>query len=425
MKLGILGKAMIPTLMITGMIGFCVMFSPLLFGINDLGERTIIQYPWGSKTIRFDNGWYFQGFGKVTEYGDYLTFDFSKGKTDAATLDTDGISVRYRDGGTGSVHGKARFALPNDFDSMMKLHKAFKSHEGMANKLILPITQEAMNLTAGLLTSEGAYAEERGRFIELSGEQIKKGRIKTRLEQETVKDQVTGQIVVKNIPVPVYDNNGQYIHVESGLMKFGIHDVVMQITDWNFEPKTMAQISDKRAATMAIITAKANAEKAKQDAITAEEQGKANVMKARYESEVVKERAIVEAERSKEVATIKAQQKVEVAAQRLLEAKQDKLTAAEYKEEQILIGEGDAERKRLVFEADGALQQKLDTYEIVMTRVSEALSHQKMVPEIVIGGSPDSGVNSGNNGADTAMNLMQMLSIRTAKDLALDMSVGK
>jgi regulator of protease activity HflC (stomatin/prohibitin superfamily) len=415
---GKLGKVMLPTVLLGGIIGFGVLFSPLIFGVNDLGERTVIQYPWGSKTIKFDNGWYFQGFGKVTEYGDYLTYDFSPGKGGEATLDTDGIAVRYRDGGTGSVHGKARYALPNDYDSMMKLHKAFKSHKGVASKLILPITEEAMNLTAGLLTSEGAYAEERGRFIELSGEQIKKGRIKTTLEENTVTDPVTGQVVVKNIPVPMYDN-GQYIHVDAGLLQFGIHDVVMQITDWNFEPKTMDQIDKKREATMSIITSKANAEKAKQDALTTQEQGKANVMKARYEANVIKERAIVEAERLKKVAEIKAEQRVAVAAQAKLEAEQNKLTAIEYKQEQILIGEGDAERKRLVFEADGALSQKLNTYEVVMTRVAEAFSQQKWTPEIVMGGS-DSGDSS-----NQAMALIDLLSVKTAKDLSLDLTVTK
>ena len=167
---------------------------------------------------------------------------------------------------------------------------------------------------------------------------------------------------------------------------------------------------------MAIITAIANAERAKQDAITSEEQGKANVMTAKYEKEVLKEQAIVDAQRAKEVAVIAAQQRVEVARQQQLEAEQKKLAALEYKQEQILRGEGDGEYKRLVMEADGALQQKLETYKSVMGYFANAIEKQKWVPEIQMGGGE-------SGGGDAAMALIEMLSIKTAKDLALDLNV--
>ena len=64
-------------------------------------------------------------------------------------------------------------------------------------------------------------------------------------------------------------------------------------------------------------------------------------MTARYEKEVLKEQAIVDAQRAKEVAVIAAQQQVEVARQQRLEAEQKKLAALEYKQEQVLRGEGD------------------------------------------------------------------------------------
>ena len=169
---------------------------------------------------------------------------------------------------------------------------------------------------------------------------------------------------------------------------------------------------------MAIITAIANAERAKQDAITSEEQGKANVMTAKYEKEVEKEKSIVDAERAKEVAVIAAEQAVEVARQAKLEAEQKKLAAAEYKQEQVLRGEGDGEYKRLVMEADGALAQKLETYERVMGRFASAIEKQKWVPEIQMGSQPGAG---GSN----AMTLIEMMGVKAAKDLSLDMSINK
>ncbi len=272
-----------------------------------------------------------------------------------------------------------------------------------------------MNLTAGLMSSEEAYAEKRSIYTQWSSQQISKGKFQTKLEKITTVDESTGKTVTKNIPVISYGEDGLPIHINSDLANYGIDVNGYQITDWDFEPKTLQQIATKREATMAIITAIANAERAKQDAITSEEQGKANVMTAKYEKEVIKEKALVDALREKQVAMIAAEKNVEVARQQRLEAEQKKLAAAEYKQEQILRGEGDGAYKRLVMEADGALAQKLATYERVMSRFAQAIEKQKWVPEVQMGGS--------SKGGDNAMTLIEMMSVKAAKDLALDLKV--
>ena len=66
-------------------------------------------------------------------------------------------------------------------------------------------------------------------------------------------------------------------------------------------------------------------------------------------------------------------------------------------------------------EADGAVAQKLDTYERVMGRFASAIEKQKWVPEIQMGASTD--------GGSTAMTLIEMMGVKAAKDLALDLQV--
>lgn len=390
-------------------------------GINDAGNRTVVQYPTGQLFVKFTPGLYLKAFGTTTVYRDVLTYDYDKTNDGiTASMSQNGIPVRYQDGGTGTVYGKARFSLPNDEITMLNLHKAFRSNAGVASKLIKTVTEEGMNLTAGLMSSEAAYTEKRSIFTQWASEQISGGKYQTELQQISTVDESTGKRVVKNIPVITYGDDGLPVHLKSDLKEYGISVNGFQITDWNFEQKTLNQISTKREATMAIITAKANAERAKQDALTAEEQGKANVMTAKYEKEVEKERAVVIAEQNKEVAVIRAEQLVDVAEQQKLEAEQKKLAAVEYKQEQILRGEGDGEYKRLVMEADGALAQKLMTYEAVMNRFAQAIEKQKWVPEIQMGMSLD---NSAVDGGSSATALIDMLSVKTAKDLALDLSL--
>ena len=112
----------------------------------------------------------------------------------------------------------------------------------------------------------------------------------------------------------------------------------------------------------------------------------------------------------------KAKQSVLVAEQGKLEAEQKRLAAMEYKQEQILRGEGDGEYKKLVMSADGALQAKLDAWIAVNNRYAEAIEKQKWVPDIQMGGGNQ---NSGNSASE----LIDMLKAQTAKELRLDMSV--
>lgn len=386
----------------------------MTIGINNAGYRTVVQWPNGHLFVKFEPGWYIAAFSSIQEYPDVLTFDYDKNDDGTTSLNQKGIPVRYQDGGLGTIYGKDRFALPTDEPTMIKAHKAFRSTIGIANKLIKPVTEEATNLTAGLLTSEGAYAEQRGQFIQWSQEQISKGKFKTRLERKLVKGD-DGKDTWKKVPVIAFDKTNQPIILSSDLREYGIILMGHQITDWDFEKKTLQQISTKRQATMAIITAKANAERAKQDAITSEQQGLANVMKARYEQEVLKEKAVVVAQREKEVATINASRQVEVAAQQKLEMEQKKFAAAEYKQQQILLGEGDSEYKRLVLEADNALAQKLDA-EISIQRLWANAFAQRKVPTTVFGsGGNGTGAPTGNDGEVKAF--MQMLTLDAAKRL--------
>jgi len=281
------------------------------------------------------------------------------------------------------------------------------------------LVKQSHNLTAGLMTSEAAYAEKRSTYIEWVQSQISNGRFITVLEKVTDIDIATGKKVTKNVP-KIKVVKGMPLHAKNPLDDYGVAISTAQITNWTFEKKTLKQISLKREATMAVITSKANALRAKQDAITAEEQGKADVKKAQYKEEVVKIKQVVIAQRKAEVAVIAAKQKVSVAKQVKLEAVEKKLAAFEIKKRDIARGQGLAEKKRLIFQADGALKQKLAAYVQVNAKYADAIADYKgdWVSRIQMGGAKGS---SGQNGAQ---DMIDLLSIKAAKDLSLDMKMG-
>lgn len=398
---------------------------------NEAGKRQLVQYGNGTLACTFEPGPYMTWFGGSTEYPDVISFDFDKSvNPDDTTLDQDGIGVRYRDGGLGTVYGIARYSLPNDCPTFTQLHKDLRSNSGLANKLIKPYTEEVANQTAGLMTSEESYAEKRGIFTDWFRTQLVNGRFKTRMDEiittepgkeyclETellTDDQKRECKTVKKTRerVPVIDDRGTDIHLSSDLKKYGITLSGFQLQAPDYEPKTLQQISDKREATMGVITANANAERAKAEAVEAEQRGLKDVTVAKYEKEQEKIRAVVAAEQAAEVAVIQAEQQVDVAEQQKLEAEQKAFAALEYEKEQEARGRGDAAYKKMVMEADGALQQKLDAYRDVNANYAQALGNHRLVPDVQMGESQAGG----------ATNLIQMLEAKTAKDLALDLNM--
>lgn len=412
----------------------------LITGVNDANQRTVVQYPTGTLSVKFDAGLYLKAFGKTTAYNNVLSFDFDRDENGAgSTLDQIGISVLYQDGGSGNQYGKVRFDLPDTEKEMIAIHKDFSTSKGLAYKLLKGYTEEVMNSTASLVTSEESYAVKRGEFNKRARYQLENGLYSTRTKEITTTEDETKQFCVdlvkselsedqikecrtvrkikKSVPEIVMDN-GQPRTETSDLKRYAISVSGFQLLKPDYEAKTMKQIADKREQTMLIITSKANAERAEQDALTAKSQGEADVVKAQYLEEVIKQKAVVVAERISEVALIDAKRKVDVAEQAKNEAEQRALEALEYKKQQISIGEGEAERDRLKIQADGALKQKLQAYKEVNSMYAQAIGKHRLVPDINIGGS-----DGESKGAGAVTDLINMMMIKNAKSISLDMSL--
>lgn len=192
----------------------------------------------------------------------------------------------------------------------------------------------------------------------------------------------------------------------------GISFDAFRITAVKYPQVVESQIEAQRKAIMEVETARANAKKAEQDAKTIEMKGKADVMQSKYEKEQEKVKAIVEAQQQKEVAELHA-------AKELAVAKLMKMAAKEEKERQILLGQGESERKKLVMNADGALAQKLEAWKEVNSYYAKAMKDYKgqWVPNVVMSGS-----QRGQN-VNAAQSLLDLFMVKTARDLSLDMAV--
>ena len=98
------------------------------------------------------------------------------------------------------------------------------------------------------------------------------------------------------------------------------------------------------------------------------------------------------------------------------------MEAAEFrKQAAIKEGEGESTKRRLILQADGALAQKLQTWLEAQQYWADAFSKYQgsIVPQIQSGGA---GTGSPGNGAT---NFMEIMGMKAARDLGLDMTMPK
>lgn len=222
----------------------------------------------------------------------------------------------------------------------------------------------------------------------------------TQVREVTQKDPATGEERTYKVSEVKTGDSGLPVRQQGSLVQeFNIRLQPLSIANIMYDGKVRTQISARQEATNAVQIAVANATKARQDAITTEAQGAANAATAKWEQETIKAKEVTLAEQKRDVSKL---------------AKEE---AENYKQQQILIGQGDAERKKLTMQADGALEQKLKAYIAVQEKWADAFANSKnpLVPQISMGAN-------GNSAVGNAATLVEMLTAKTAKDLALDLN---
>lgn len=352
-------------------------------------ELVVIQAPFSGKLAwTKQQGVVWQGGGTVSSYIRRRTFPFE-------------ISVRFNDGGHGTMQGSVQWEMPLDDKNLTALHQQFGSSDAIERQLIATVVSRSVYMTGPLMSSKESYAEKRNYLINYVEDQIAHGVYRTVQREVKVPDPLTGQEKSAIVVDIVQFNGAPQRQEESVLDHYGITTSNFSIKGLPYDDEVEAQIKQQQAITMQVQTAIAESRQAEQKAITVEQQGKANAAAAKWEQETIKAKYVTE-----------AQQKLEVAQLNNAEAEQ-------YRQMQLKKADGDAGYRRMVMQADGALQQKLDTIKQINIVWAEAFANSKnpVVPAIVMG-------SSGANGSSNTQNLMDLLTTKAAKDLAVTLSPG-
>lgn len=358
----------------------------------------------GDMSVRLDPGMYGRWFADIDTWRKATTFFFTADKDTEEDTERDmSIEVRFNDGSLARISGTARITMPASESQILDLivDKGFRSYADVEQKMILPTIRNSLRSTANLMTARQSYSEQRLDYINWARDQIQNGLYSTEEITRKVLDVVSGEQVTRTFKIIKRTATGEPEYQFNALAGTGIIISNFEIKQFVYATKVQAQIAAQQEALMAVETARARAKEAEQKALTVEAEGKAAVMAVRYEKEQTKIAAVVDAEKELAVARLAT------------------LAAAETKKKEILLGQGESERRRLVLQADGALAQKLATFEKIQGQWANAYA-TRLVPQLIMGGS------GGVSGTDRAtVDFSQAMQLLVAKQLGLDLTVPK
>ncbi len=354
-------------------------------------EVMVIQRPMGALDWYITPGIKIQWFGRVTHYKKREIYLFNQ-------------EIRFNDGGHANIDGSIQYEMPLDVENLNKIHTMFGSPEAVQSQLIQTIVNKSIYMSGPLMSSRESYAAKRNDLIFYIQDQVEKGVYNTSQTEETGIDELSGEertVIVVTIDT---DDAGNFMRQEEAfLTPFGILPHNLAIEKMPYEQSVEDQIQRQQALTMEVQESIVAAKKAEQRAITVEEEGKANAAEAKWKQEQVKAQQVTLAQQKLEVAQLAADE------------------AEQYRIMKLRQAEGDATYKRQVMEADGALQPKLDTWLEAQKYYADAIKNYSgnWVPGLIMGANGSSGAD----GPNSAQNMLDLLGVKAAKDLALDLTM--
>ena len=451
---------MTPTRIVGAILGVIVLIFLLtglgrILEIVDAGEIVVKQSVDGSLEVWANSGPQWQNFGTLETYfqSKQLTFGGNVNVDETSSVGKDHkdqpldeesmrqlsqcLPIRFNDNGTAKLCGSISFDMPTDSLMMVKLHKKFRSQEAIEQRLILPALMKAAYNSGPMMSSRESAGDRRAELLETLREQATMGIFKVVASEVQQEDMLAEPIeTVEMIDAPVLDaSNVPLLNADgspklekkprvvmkhpmttvkvvvpkigpdgkpemaepSATAEFGIRIYNFTINRLIYDERVKRQIEAQQEATMAIQTARVNSQRAEQDALTAKAQGEAKIAVAKAEKEVEKQAAVTEGEKKRDTSKLD-------------------LEAAEFeKQAQIRRAEGEAEARKLVMVADGALDKKLKAWLEAEKFWAEAAGKQPLVPSIVMGGGQSSNVG--------VEQFMSMMGVKAAKDLALDLKI--
>ena len=363
----------------------------------------------GEQIVQFAPGIFYAGFfAKEKEWPNQISVTYQdavpKLEIEDNGIEVGQIMIRFSDATTADVRGITQFILPSDEKEMILIHNTHRTPQSLVVKRLAPYTKECLQSSAQLMSSEKHYGGGRAQMAQDFLDQLKEGVYLLVTEENVVYDSL--EMEKKR----VYQTEIQYDKKTSApkrklssIKEYGITVADAAITDVDYENKVDEKLVKIIDAVTKSSISKQELMTAQQQTLTAKAKGEQALVEIEYQQKQEQTKQVVEAQTKVKVAEQdKMQQKIAYEGS-ILEAKKIKELA-----------DANAYARQRIMQADGALEMKLKAQVEVQKVWAEAFSKYTgaVVPQIQTGGGPTT------NGA---LNFMDIMTAKTARDFALDL----
>lgn len=360
-------------------------------GENNVQNFQVIQSPTGNVRIQSHGGWYFKAFDKVWSYPKTDSSFFSNVKSESS--DGDGVVVRFKNKGGGTVSCNVITRYFTDDVTMKKLHEYCGGDlKKLDNILLARIKEHAANEAAKIDSS--AAIENREKFA---------NSIRTKLDND-IELKERG-IIVESFAITSIDFDAITDKLFEAQRNADLQKRSAEAEEANLimqKKKTEAQAAQKIAEVKGV--AEAEKMKAVTDAERQAELAKIEAEKRVTVEKLAKEEALVKAQKAFELAEI-AKKEESIKLETIKIQAEQKIAEAQAKQQQIQLSGAITEETK--YRLDTEKETKIG----VANAIADGMRNIKLPQTMIIGGgSPDKAVNA----VDT---FFQLMNVQKAKEL--------
>lgn len=408
------------------------------------GYQYHVKTIWGDEYVVSETGWAINGFKDPQEWKKAVSVVLTNeteqnGEPIRASYVGTAYKSRLLDNVDAEIDSTVRFRLPSGEEQFLAMAREYRTPENLINTALVPAVKQTLNATASLMTAEDYYAGSRTEFSNEFERQMAQGIYQVKRVERRVKteqSQLASANATKGTDQDEYGDgyktilavekllgeNGQPVVNQHNFSDFGVEVVSAVVTDLEPNVEFIQRMNDKQRAAAERAIAKEERMKEQEAKLLAEAKGQREVAEQKAAALKMQIKKTTDAETTKQLALTKANQAKEAAAiaeeTMTIQLRTAKLEAKKIKE----LADAEAYKKREIMKANGQLEQKLATLEAI-NQVWAAAAQNMKVPTSVFmtgGGSGDgTGYPTGGVAAENFMNLMNM---KAAKDLSVDLS---
>lgn len=401
-------------------------------------------------------GWSYYGFGSIGPWKRAMSIQAArntgakledqidttgKGKTVSANLLPQNIV--FLDQVDADASAMARFRIPTDKVGFLKLAREYRTAENFLNTALIPAFKETLQATASLMSAEEYFSGSRTEFNTEFQAQLENGIYIVKRKEILVDDlsqrnkgsanatKTTSQdefgdgkkVIFKVIKMVAPDGMTP-LRKTQNYVDFGVTVVDARVTEMIPNAKFKDRMDNKQKASADRAIARERRIQEEEQKLLAIAEGERKVAQRQASALVEQIAKTTDAETTKQLALTKATQQKEQATINKQTA-QIRLEQARIDAKKIkTLADANAYDKRVMLEADGALQIKVTAAVQMNKDTMEAMAKRKVPTQVIYSGNGGNGA-LGTDGDISNIAKTQLMKNLKALDLDLRVKTGK